>query len=239
MPRQAGLDAPGTLHQVTLRGIEKRLIVTEAEDREESVGRMGAAAGDTGTASVRGLQGPGRVGGETPPSRGACGGVGPRTTPTALGGGSSDRKILSPRDSAARVLIGGTAGGPHGTTAMERGGSHQGRGTPAEQAQRRRREVSTSQGGLSLDTDITAGSNLDTGRDYTCGSGPRHSTVSFWVSAPYAKASSPLGQGRVPVRLSEDGPPDLPFKIKRLGSPLSPILLGGRTCAPWHSVGKQ
>lgn len=50
MPRQARLDAPGTLHHVMLRGIEKRVIVTDAEDREDFVARMGAAAGDTRTA---------------------------------------------------------------------------------------------------------------------------------------------------------------------------------------------
>lgn len=50
MPRQARLDAPGTLHHVMLRGIEKRVIVTDAEDREDFVTRMGAAARDTGTA---------------------------------------------------------------------------------------------------------------------------------------------------------------------------------------------
>jgi hypothetical protein len=29
MPRQAGLDSPGTLHHVTVRGIEKRRIVDD------------------------------------------------------------------------------------------------------------------------------------------------------------------------------------------------------------------
>jgi len=50
MPRQARLDAPGTLHHVMLRGIENRFIVSDAEDREEFVARLGGAARDTGTA---------------------------------------------------------------------------------------------------------------------------------------------------------------------------------------------
>ncbi len=50
MPRQARLDAPGTLHHVMLRGIEKRLLATDAEDREEFVTRLGAAVRATGTA---------------------------------------------------------------------------------------------------------------------------------------------------------------------------------------------
>ena len=33
MPRQARLDAPGTLHHVILRGIERGTIVADAEDR--------------------------------------------------------------------------------------------------------------------------------------------------------------------------------------------------------------
>jgi putative transposase len=50
MPRQARLDVPGTLHHVMLRGIEKRVIVSDAEDREEFVTRLGAASQATGTA---------------------------------------------------------------------------------------------------------------------------------------------------------------------------------------------
>ena len=50
MPRQARLDAPGTLHHVMLRGVEKRVIVSDAEDREDFVARLGAAGRDTGTA---------------------------------------------------------------------------------------------------------------------------------------------------------------------------------------------
>ena len=41
MPRQARLDAPGTLHHVLLRGIEKRRIVDDDKDRQSFVRRLG------------------------------------------------------------------------------------------------------------------------------------------------------------------------------------------------------
>ena len=44
MPRQARLDAPGTLHHVMLRGIERRAIVTDNADRHEFVSRLGVSA---------------------------------------------------------------------------------------------------------------------------------------------------------------------------------------------------
>jgi len=44
MPRQARLDAPGTLHHVIVRGIERRTIVDDDTDREEFVDRMGKIA---------------------------------------------------------------------------------------------------------------------------------------------------------------------------------------------------
>jgi putative transposase len=49
MPRQARLDAPGTLHHVMIRGIEKRNIVSNRKDREDFVSRMGDIASDTQT----------------------------------------------------------------------------------------------------------------------------------------------------------------------------------------------
>jgi len=49
MPRGARLDAPGTLHHVILRGIEKRKIVDDDNDRQNFVTRMGKKAKDTGT----------------------------------------------------------------------------------------------------------------------------------------------------------------------------------------------
>ena len=39
MPRQARLDAPGTLHHIMIRGIEKRRIVDDNQDREQFVNR--------------------------------------------------------------------------------------------------------------------------------------------------------------------------------------------------------
>ena len=49
MPRQARLDAPGTLHHVILRGIERGTIVADAEDRAAFLGRLGDVATATGT----------------------------------------------------------------------------------------------------------------------------------------------------------------------------------------------
>jgi REP element-mobilizing transposase RayT len=49
MPGQARLDAPGTLHHVTIRGIEKRRIIDDKVDQENFVSRMGGIAANTGT----------------------------------------------------------------------------------------------------------------------------------------------------------------------------------------------
>ena len=49
MPRGARLDAPGTLHHIMVRGIERRTIVADDDDRENFVTRMGELALDTGT----------------------------------------------------------------------------------------------------------------------------------------------------------------------------------------------
>ena len=49
MPRQARLDAPGTLHHVIIRGIERRRIVDDGEDRKRFLGRLGGLARETGT----------------------------------------------------------------------------------------------------------------------------------------------------------------------------------------------
>ena len=49
MPRQARLDAPGTVHHVILRGIEKRKIVNDDADRAEFVLRMSRNAEKTQT----------------------------------------------------------------------------------------------------------------------------------------------------------------------------------------------
>ena len=42
MPRRARLDAPGTLHHVICRGIEKRKIVNDVADRENFIERLGS-----------------------------------------------------------------------------------------------------------------------------------------------------------------------------------------------------
>jgi len=47
MPRQARLDAPGTLHHVIIRGIEKKEIVTDNTDRKNFVTRLGTLVTDT------------------------------------------------------------------------------------------------------------------------------------------------------------------------------------------------
>ncbi len=49
MPRQARLDAPGTLHHVILRGLERGRIVADDADRAAFVARLGAVALATGT----------------------------------------------------------------------------------------------------------------------------------------------------------------------------------------------
>lgn len=49
MPRKARLDAPGTLHHVIVRGIERRRIVDNKTDRQDFVSRMGKIATDTET----------------------------------------------------------------------------------------------------------------------------------------------------------------------------------------------
>jgi putative transposase len=50
LPRQARLDAPGTLHHVIVRGIEKRQIVDDDKDSKSFVDRMGSLALETDTA---------------------------------------------------------------------------------------------------------------------------------------------------------------------------------------------
>ena len=47
MPRQARLDAPGTLHHVIIRGLERRAIVKDDVDRKSFLGRLGLSLADT------------------------------------------------------------------------------------------------------------------------------------------------------------------------------------------------
>jgi REP element-mobilizing transposase RayT len=49
MPRRARLDAPGTLHHVIVRGIEKSRIVNDVADRKNFVKRMGELSTSTKT----------------------------------------------------------------------------------------------------------------------------------------------------------------------------------------------
>ncbi len=53
MPRGARLDAPGTLHHVMVRGIEKRSIVSDDRDRKDFLSRMGTLAAETQTNALR------------------------------------------------------------------------------------------------------------------------------------------------------------------------------------------
>ena len=50
MPRQARLDAPGTLHHVIVRGLERGMIVRDDTDRDAFVTRLGDLAQGSGTA---------------------------------------------------------------------------------------------------------------------------------------------------------------------------------------------
>ncbi|UCD77623.1 MAG: hypothetical protein JSW26_19705 [Desulfobacterales bacterium] len=52
MPRRARLDAPGTLHHIIVRGIEKRRIVDDIADRKNFVSRPGELAGGTKTGTL-------------------------------------------------------------------------------------------------------------------------------------------------------------------------------------------
>ena len=49
MPRQARIDAPGVLHHVIIRGIERREIFGDDRDRENFIGRLETLLAETGT----------------------------------------------------------------------------------------------------------------------------------------------------------------------------------------------
>jgi REP element-mobilizing transposase RayT len=49
MPRQARLDAPGALHHVMIRGIERSPIFKDDQDRQDFISRTGMVAQGTGT----------------------------------------------------------------------------------------------------------------------------------------------------------------------------------------------
>ncbi len=52
MPRQARLDAPGTLHHVRIRGIGRSSIFEDDQDRHDFVSRLGILVRETGTRIV-------------------------------------------------------------------------------------------------------------------------------------------------------------------------------------------
>jgi len=52
MPRQARLDAPGTLHHVMIRGIERSPIFDDDQDRRDFISRVGILSQETGTRIV-------------------------------------------------------------------------------------------------------------------------------------------------------------------------------------------
>jgi hypothetical protein len=54
MPRGPRLDAPGVLHHVMARGIEKTLLFRTAEDRTDFLRRLAAQVEPTGSRSSRG-----------------------------------------------------------------------------------------------------------------------------------------------------------------------------------------
>lgn len=49
MPRKARIDAPGALHHIIIRGIERRQIFSDDQDRDNFIERLGAIVTETGT----------------------------------------------------------------------------------------------------------------------------------------------------------------------------------------------
>ena len=50
MPRQSRLDAPGALHHIIVRGIERRKIFSDDRDRYDFIDRLGTIVEETDTA---------------------------------------------------------------------------------------------------------------------------------------------------------------------------------------------
>ena len=48
MPRAPRLDAPGAMHHVMIRGLERRVIFRDAPDRRDFLNRLGTACERTG-----------------------------------------------------------------------------------------------------------------------------------------------------------------------------------------------
>jgi len=49
MPRKARIDAPGALHHIIVRGIERRRIFSDDKDRDNFVERLGDIVTETQT----------------------------------------------------------------------------------------------------------------------------------------------------------------------------------------------
>ena len=49
MPRKVRIDAPGALHHIIIRGIERRKIFRDNKDRDNFLDRLGNVLSDTGT----------------------------------------------------------------------------------------------------------------------------------------------------------------------------------------------
>jgi hypothetical protein len=52
MPRKARIDAPGALHHIIVRGIEKKAIFRDVVDRKDFLKRLGAILIDTEIATA-------------------------------------------------------------------------------------------------------------------------------------------------------------------------------------------
>jgi len=52
MPRKSRIDAPGALHHVIVRGIERKKIFKDDTDRDKFLERLGLILADSGTACL-------------------------------------------------------------------------------------------------------------------------------------------------------------------------------------------
>jgi hypothetical protein len=57
MPRQARIDAPGALHHIIVRGIERKKIFKDDADRDKFLERLGGILADTKTTCLEGRRG--------------------------------------------------------------------------------------------------------------------------------------------------------------------------------------
>ena len=52
MPRKARIDAPGALHHIIIRGIERRRIFSDDQDRDNFIERLGKIITETQTSCL-------------------------------------------------------------------------------------------------------------------------------------------------------------------------------------------